>query len=55
MTKLIVVSNIKKVAKSINVASDVPEALNKKIEQIIREAIARAKANNRKTLQGKDI
>lgn len=55
MAKLIVVSNIKKVARNINVASDVPEALNKKIEQIIKEAIARAKANNRKTLQGKDI
>lgn len=55
MAKLIVVSNIKKVAKNINVASDVPEALNKKIEQIIKEAIQRAKANSRKTLQGKDI
>ena len=55
MVKLIVVSNIKKIAKKINVASDVPDSLNKKIEQIIKDAIARAKANNRKTLQGKDI
>jgi histone H3/H4 len=55
MAKLIVVSNIKKVAKNINIAGDVPAALNKKIEQIIKEAVARAKANNRKTLQGRDI
>lgn len=55
MVKLVVVSNIKKVAKSINIAGDVPESLNKKIEQIIKEAIQRAKANNRKTLQGKDV
>ncbi len=55
MAKLIVVSNIKKVAKKINVAGDVPAALNRKIEQIIKEGIARAKANSRRTLQGRDI
>lgn len=55
MAKLIVVSNIKKVARKINIASDVPDALNKKIEQILKEAVSRAKANGRKTLQGKDI
>lgn len=55
MAKLIVISSIKKVARKINVASDVPAALNKKIEQIIKEAVQRAKANGRKTLQGRDI
>ena len=55
MVKLVVASNIKKVAKNINIASDVPSALNKKIEQLIKEAVQRAKANGRKTLQGKDI
>jgi histone H3/H4 len=55
MVKLIIVSNIKKVAKKINISSDVPDALNKRIEQMIKEAVERAKANNRKTLQGKDI
>ena len=55
MAKLIVNSSISKVAKNINIASDVPEALNKKIEQIIKEAVSRAKANSRKTLQGRDI
>jgi len=55
MVKLIVVSNIKKVAKKINIAGDVPSALNRKIEQVIKEAVQRAKANSRKTLQGKDI
>lgn len=55
MVKLIVASNIKKAARNINIASDVPEALNRKIEQIIKEAVIRAKANSRKTLQGRDI
>mgnify|MGYP001599423403 FL=1 len=55
MVKLVVVSSLKKAARNINNASDVPEALNKKIEQIIKEAVARAKANSRKTLQGRDI
>ncbi len=55
MAKLVVISNIKKVAKKINIASDVPSALNRKIEQIIKEAVQRARANNRRTLQGKDI
>ncbi|MFH0831631.1 MAG: DUF1931 domain-containing protein [archaeon] len=55
MAKLVVVSNIKKVARNINISSDVPAALNKKIEQIIKEAVARAKANSRKTLQARDI
>ncbi len=55
MAKLVVNSNIRKVAKNINIASDVPAALNKKMEQIIKEAIQRAKANGRKTLQGRDI
>ena len=55
MVKLIVVNNIKKVVKGINVAGDVPEALNKKIEDILRNAMVRARANGRRTVQGKDI
>ena len=55
MVKLVVVSSIKKVVKKINISSDVPSALNKKIEQLIKEAVQRARANGRKTLQGKDI
>lgn len=55
MVKLIVAGNIRKAAKKINISADVPAALNKKIEQIIKEAVQRARANSRKTLQGKDI
>jgi histone H3/H4 len=55
MVNLVIKSNIKKVAKNINIAGDVPAALNRKIEDVIKEAVQRAKANGRKTLQGKDI
>lgn len=55
MVNLVIKSNIKKVAKKINIATDVADALNKRVEQIIKEAVARARANSRKTLQGKDI
>ncbi|MBI5148228.1 NFYB/HAP3 family transcription factor subunit [Candidatus Pacearchaeota archaeon] len=55
MVHLVVKKNIRKIAKDINISEDVSPALDKKIEQIIKEAIARAKANGRKTLQGKDI
>lgn len=52
---LIVKSNIKKVIKDLNISEDVASALDKKIEQLLIEASKRAKANSRKTLQGKDI
>lgn len=55
MVHLVVKSNVKKVAKDINISEDVFNFIDKKIEQIIKEAMLRAKANGRKTLQGKDI
>jgi len=55
MVDLIVKSKIKEAAKDLNVSSDVPEALNKKVQKLIEEASERAKANGRRTLQGRDF
>lgn len=59
---LIVKSNIKKVVKELDkensvssVAEEVGTALDKKVEDILGEAIKRAKANGRKTLQARDL
>jgi len=59
---LIVKSNIKKVVKEIDkekavtsVAEEVGMALEKKTEDILREAIKRARANQRRTLQARDL
>jgi len=55
MADLIVKSKIKEVVKDLNVAGEVPEALNKKVEQLLKEAAERAKANGRRTLQARDL
>ena len=52
---VIVKAKIKDVAKGLNVASDVSEALNQKVIKIIEEACERAKANKRTTVMGKDV
>ena len=59
---LIVKSNIKKVVKELDkenavssVAEEVGMALEKKIERVLVDAIERAKANGRRTLQARDI
>ncbi|RMD67051.1 DUF1931 domain-containing protein [Candidatus Pacearchaeota archaeon] len=55
MVDLIVKSKIKEAVKDLNVASDVSEALNKKVEALLAEAAERAKANGRRTLQARDL
>lgn len=55
MVDLIVKSKIKEAVKDLDVAAEVMPALNKKVEQILKEASERAKANGRKTLQARDI
>ena len=55
MVHLAVKNNIRKIAKNIDISEDVAPALDKKIEQIIKDAVIRARANGRKTLQGRDI
>jgi len=59
---LIVKSNIRKVVKEIDkenavssVAEEVGMALEKKVEEILSNGIKRAKANQRKTLQARDL
>lgn len=60
---LIVRSNIKKVVKELqkgneevsSVAEEVGTALERKVEEILEKAIARTKANGRRTLQARDL
>ena len=59
---LIVKSNIKKVVKELDqgnsvssIAEEVGPALEKKVENILVDAIERAKANKRRTLQARDL
>ncbi len=59
---LVVKSNIKKVVKELDkensvssVAEEVGMALERKAEEILRDAIGRAKANSRRTLQARDL
>lgn len=59
---LIIKSNIRKVVKDLDkenvisgVADEVETALERKVEDILIEGIKRAKANNRKTLQARDL
>lgn len=62
MTGIVVKSQIRKKVKELdkqgiigNVAEEVEEALDKKVEEILSKAIERAKANQRKTLQARDL
>jgi len=59
---LIIKSNIRKVVKDLDkessissVADEVERALERKVEDILVDGIKRAKANNRKTLQARDL
>ena len=55
MADLIVKSKIKEAVKDLNIASDVAEALNEKVNSLLKDAAERAKANGRKTLQARDL
>ena len=59
---LIVKNNIRKVVKELDkenavssVAEEVGLELEKKVEDILEKAINRAKANNRRTIQARDL
>ena len=59
---LIIKSNIKKVVKELDkenavtsVADEVGMAMERKTEEMLRDAISRAKANKRRTLQARDL
>ncbi len=53
----VVESNVKQQIKAaeMNCAGDFCDALDKKVEQVITEAIARAKTNDRKTVRAGDL
>jgi histone H3/H4 len=59
---LIVKNNIRKVVKELDkensvssVAEEVGTALEKKVEELLEQAIKRAKANGRRTIQARDL
>jgi histone H3/H4 len=59
---LIIKSNIRKAVKDLDkensvtsVAEEVGTALERKVEEILINGIKRAKANNRRTLQARDL
>jgi len=52
---LIVKSKIKEAVPDLNVAAEVAEALNEKVNKLLVDAAERAKANGRRTLQARDI
>lgn len=59
---LVIKSNIKKVVKELDkenavssVAEEVGTVLDRKVEEILDNAIKRAKANGRRTLQARDL
>ncbi len=59
---LIIKSNIRKVVKELDkensissVADEVEIALERKVEEILIDAIKRARANKRRTLQARDL
>jgi histone H3/H4 len=54
----LVVKSIKEVLpkdSDLRVSADLPEALNKKIEDLIKKAAERAKANHRTTILPQDV
>lgn len=62
MTGIIVKSQIRKKVKELdeegnirNVAEEVEPALEKKVEEVLKKGIERAKANQRKTLLARDL
>ncbi len=52
---LVIKSKIKSAVPELSVSSDVPDALNKKVLEILDAAAKRAKLNGRRTLQAKDL
>ena len=56
MVELVIKSKIKEaVPKDLRISVELADALNKKIEQILKESAERAKANHRTTILPQDI
>lgn len=55
MSDLIVKSAVKEALSGNNVSSEFYDALNEELAELIEDAAARAEANERKTVQAKDL
>jgi histone H3/H4 len=55
MSDLIVKSNVKEALAGNNVSADFYEALDAKVEELLDDAARRADANDRKTVQARDL
>jgi len=51
----VVKAKIRDAATDFNVSGDLADALDKKVEQLIKDACERAKANGRRTVMAKDL
>ena len=52
---LVVKAKIKDYVEGVNVSGDFADALSGKVEGLITDAVERAKANGRKTVQARDL
>jgi hypothetical protein len=54
---VIVTSKVKEAVKGLDLrlSSDVPDALNEKVHELLKAAAERARANNRSTLRASDL
>ena len=52
---LIVRSKVKQACKGVRLSGDFYDALDKKVDEILKEAAVRAKKNNRSTLRPHDL
>jgi histone H3/H4 len=55
MTDLIVKSAVKETLDDHNVAADFYDALNDEVDELLHDAARRASANDRKTVQPRDL
>lgn len=55
MTDLVVNAGVKDALEGNNVSSDLYEALNDEVAELLEDAAERAKANDRKTVQPRDL
>ncbi len=52
---IVVKAKIKDIAAGYNVAGDFADELDKHVRKLIKDAVKRAEANNRKTVMAKDL
>lgn len=55
MPDLVVKSNVKEALAGNNVSADFYDALNEEVQGLLNEAARRAEANDRKTVQPRDL